>query len=84
MEHLGYIYRLWNLEGTKILVRSQVHAYQVVYDEEKSEEDNEEKEEQDEKSEESEEKEESEEEKEKKKKYKFINIFALNEFDKNS
>ena len=84
VEHLGYIYRLWNLEGTKILVRSQVHAYQVVYDEEKSEEDNEEKEEQEEKSEESEEKEESEEEKEKKKKYKFINIFALNEFDKNS
>ena len=84
VEHLGYIYRLWNLEGTKILVRSQVHAYQVVYDEEKSEEDNEEKEEQEEKSEESEEKEESEEEKEKKKKYKFINVFALNEFDKNT
>ena len=84
VEHLGYIYRLWDLEGTKILVRSQVHAYQVVYDDEKSEEENEEKEESEEKEEESEEKEESEEQKEKKKKYKFINIFALNEFDKNS
>ena len=81
VEHLGYIYRLWNLEGTKILVRSQVHAYETILDEEKSEEENEEKEE---KEEESEEKDESDEEKEKKMKYKFINVFALNEFDKNN
>ena len=33
VEHLGYIYRLWNLEGTKILVRSQVHSYETVYEE---------------------------------------------------
>ena len=80
VEHLGYIYRLWNLEGTRILVRSQVHAYETVLEEEKSEEENEEKEEE----EESEEKNESEEEKEKKLKYQFINVFALNEFDKNN
>ena len=72
---------MWNLEGTKILVRSQVHAYETILDEEKSEEENEEKEE---KEEESEEKDESDEEKEKKMKYKFINVFALNEFDKNN
>ena len=81
VEHLGYIYRLWNLEGTKILVRSQVHAYEIANDEEKSEEENEENEE---KEEESEEKDENDEEKEKKKRYKFINVFALNEFDKNN
>ena len=80
VEHLGYVYRLWNLEGTKILVRSQVHAYETVLEEEKSEEEKEEKEEE----EESEEKNESEEEKEKKLKYQFINVFALNEFDKNN
>jgi len=80
VEHLGYVYRLWNLEGTRILVRSQVHAYETVLEEEKSEEDNEEKEEE----EESEEKNESEEEKEKKLKYQFINVYALNEFDKNN
>ena len=28
---------MWNLEGTKILVRSQVHAYETILDEEKSE-----------------------------------------------
>ena len=82
VEHLGYIYRLWNLEGNKILVRSQVHSYETVYEEEKSEEEKEEKEEEEE--EESEEKHEEEEEKEKKLKYKFINVFALNEFDKNN
>ena len=80
VEHLGYVYRLWNLEGTRILVRSQVHAYETVLEEEKSEEENEEKEEE----EESEEKNESEEEKQKKLKYQFINVFALNEFDKNN
>ena len=84
VEHLGYIYRLWNLEGIKILVRSQVHAYQVAYDDESSEEGNDQNEEKEEKEEESEEKDESDEEKEKKKKYQFINIFALNEFDKNN
>ena len=82
VEHLGYIYRLWNLEGNKILVRSQVHAYETVYEEEKSEE--EEKEEKEDESEEKEESNESDEEKEKKKKYHFINVFALNEFDKNN
>jgi hypothetical protein len=82
VEHLGYVYRLWNLEGNKILVRSQVHAYETVYEEEKSEE--EEKEEKEDESEEKEESNESDEEKEKKKKYHFINVFALNEFDKNN
>ena len=80
VEHLGYVYRLWNLEGMKVLVRSQVHAYEVADEEEKSEEEIEEKEEK----EESEEKDESDVEKGKKLKYNFINIFALNEFDKNS
>ena len=69
-------------EGNKILVRSQVHAYETVYEEEKSEE--EEKEEKEDESEEKEESNESDEEKEKKKKYHFINVFALNEFDKNN
>ena len=69
---------MWNLEGTKILVRSQVHAYENVLEEEKSEEEEKEEEE------ESEEKNESEEEKEKKLKHQFINVFALNEFDKNN
>ena len=36
VEHLGYLYRLWNLEGMKILVRSQVHAYNPLNIEEKS------------------------------------------------
>ena len=78
VEHLGYVYRLWDLEGMKILVRSQVHAYNPVEKEEKSEEE-EEKE-----NEEEEEKEEEEEEKENHSGYEFINIFALNEFDKNT
>ena len=82
VEHAGYVYRLWNLEGTKILVRSQVHAYSTVYDEEKNEEEEESEENED--KEESEEKGESEEEKGKKIKYDFIDIFALNEFDKNN
>ena len=81
VEHLGYVYRLWNLEGMKILVRSQVHAYNPVNIEEKSEnEENEEKEDEEEENEQ----EENEDEKEKKLPYEFINIFALNEFDKNS
>ena len=78
VEHLGYLYRLWNLEGMKILVRSQVHAYNPLNIEEKSEnEENEEKENE-------EEEEEEKEEKEKKLGYEFINVFALNEFDKNT
>ena len=81
VEHLGYVYRLWNLEGMKILVRSQVHAYNPVDIEEKSE--SEEKKEREEEEEE-EEKEENEEEKENNPGYEFINIFALNEFDKNT
>ena len=78
VEHLGYVYRLWNLEGIKILVRSQVHAYSPVDIEEKSE--SEEKKENEEEEEE-EEKEENE-ENEKNLGYEFINIYALNEFDK--
>ena len=81
VEHLGYVYRLWNLEGMKILVRSQVHAYNPVDIEEKSE--SEEKKEREEEEEE-EEKEENEEEKENNPGYEFISIFALNEFDKNT
>ncbi len=79
VEHLGYVYRLWNLEGTKILIRSQVHSYCTVYEEEKNEE-----EEENEEKEESEEGEESSEQKEKKLKYEFINVFAMNEFDKSN
>ncbi len=79
VEHLGYAYRLWNLEDLKIIIRSQVHAYNPINIEEKSE-----SEEQKEKEEEEEEKEENEEEKEEKNEYEFINIFALNEFDKNT
>ena len=78
VEHLGYVYRLCNLEGMKILVRSQVHAYNPIEVEEKSEnEENEEKEDE-------EEEEEEKEEKEKNLGYEFINVFALNEFDKNT
>ena len=77
IEHLGYVYRLWNLEGIKILVRSQVHAYNPVdIDDNRESEENEEKEDDEE--------EEQEEESEKNKGYEFINIFALNEFDKNT
>ena len=80
VEHLGYVYRLWNLEGMKILVRSQVHAYNPLSIEEKSEsEENEEKEEEEEENEK-----ENEENEEKNQGYEFINVFALNEFDKNS
>ena len=79
VEHLGYVYRLWNLDGIKILVRSQVHAYnRIDVDESKESEENEEKED------EEEEEEEKEEENEKNKGHEFINIFALNEFDKNT
>ena len=78
VEHLGYVYRLWTLEGLKILVRSQVHAYAPVDIDEKSE-----KEEDEEKEEEEEEGEEKE-EKEEKLGYEFIDVFALNEFDKNT
>ena len=79
VEHLGYVYRLWNLDGMKIIVRSQVHAYNPIEVEEKSE--NEEIEENEEKEEEEEE---EEEEKEKNLGYEFINIYALNEYDKNT
>ena len=82
VEHLGYVYRLWNLEGMKILVRSQVHAYNPVNIDEKSE--SEEKKEKEEEEEEEEKEEENEEEKENNPGYEFINIFALNEFDKNT
>ena len=77
VEHLGYVYRLWTLDDMKILVRSQVHAYNPLNNY-KSDDEEEEKEE------EEKEEEEENEEKEKKKNYEFINIFALNEFEKNS
>ena len=79
VEHLGYVYRLWDLDGMKIIVRSQVHAYTPMEIDEKSE-----KDENEEKENEEEEEDEEKEEKEEKLGYEFINVFALNEYDKNT
>jgi translation initiation factor 3 subunit D len=81
IEHLGYVYRVWKLDNLKILIRCQVHSYQEKIEEinvaEKniisSDDENEEEEEEDE-----------EKKNEDENKYEFVNVYALNEFDKNS
>ena len=74
VEHLGYRYRLWTIDDIKVMVRCQVHSY-IMKDEE-SDHDEEENEEEEEKKEE--------EEKVNRAKVEYVNIYALNEFDKNS
>lgn len=70
VEHLGYRYRLFTIDDMKVIVRCQVHAY-IPKDEESD-------------SNEEEEEEEKEDEKVKREKVEYVNIYALNEFDKNS
>jgi len=80
VEHLGYVYKVWNLDGLNVFVRSQVHAYAPVENEEKTEE-SEDKSDSDEEDEDKDK--DSDVKKEEKKNYEFINIFAMNEYDKN-